>query len=260
MSTSFPPTPPPPQQPPVAPPKKTSPWVWILGGCGVLVVLIVLALVATGLFVAKKVKDAGIDPDLMKKNPAVAITKMMAAMNPDIEVLDVDEDRGIIRVRDKKSGKTMTMNFEDVKRGKIVMKGEDGEEVTVQGGEGAGGVFSMKSKDGSVNFGGKWNPPSWVPTYPGATVSAAASGQDANESSGAGYFQTNDSLEQVLDFYERELKNEGMQVSRNVFSPDGKNTMGTVTAADEGNRRYVNVSYGISPKGNMVHVTYTAKK
>jgi cytochrome c-type biogenesis protein CcmH/NrfG len=51
------------------PKKKTSPWVWILGGCGVLVVLIVLALVATSLFIAKKAKDAGLDPDLMKKNP-----------------------------------------------------------------------------------------------------------------------------------------------------------------------------------------------
>lgn len=260
MSTSFPPTPPPPQQPPVAPPKKTSPWVWILGGCGVLVVLIVLALVATGLFVAKKVKDAGIDPDLMKKNPAVAVTKMMAAMNPDIEVLDVDEDRGIIRVRDKKSGKTMTMNFEDVKRGKIVMKGEDGEEVTVQGGEGAGGVFSMKSKDGSASFGGKWNPPSWVPAYPGASVSAAASAQDANESGGTGAFQTSDSLERVLNFYERELKSQGMQVTRNVFSPDGKNSVGTITAADEANKRYVNVNYGASPQGNTVHVTYNEKK
>ena len=135
-----------------------------------------------------------------------------------------------------------------------------GEEVTLQGGEGAGGLFSMKSKDGSVNIGGKWDPPSWVPTYPGATVGASASSHGADESGGAGFFQTKDSLEQVLDFYERELKNEGMKVSRNVYSPDGKNTMGTLTAADENNKRYVNVNYGVSPNGNTVHVMYSVKK
>jgi hypothetical protein len=259
MSTPYPPTPPEPPVP-MAPPKKTSPWVWILGGCGVLVVLIVLALVATGLFVAKKVKDAGIDPDLMKKNPAVAVTKMLAAVNPDIEVLNVDENRGIIELRDKKTGKSMTMNFEDVKKGKIVMKGEDGEEVTMQGGEGAGGLFSMKSKDHNVSIGGKWNPPSWVPTYPGANVTASASGQDAEGEGGAGFFETSDSLEQVLDYYEKELKGQGMQVTRNVFSPDGKNTMGSIAAADEGNKRYVNVNFGVSDKGKMVHVVYSTKK
>jgi hypothetical protein len=244
----------------VVPPKKTSPWVWILGGCGVLVVLIVLALVATGLFVAKKVKDAGFDPTLMKKNPAVAVTKMMAAMNPDIEVMNVDEDRGVITVRDKKTGKSMTMNFEDVKKGKIVMKDDKGEEVTLQGSGGAGGLLSMKSKDGSVNIGGKWNPPSWVPTYPGATVSASASGQDAEQSGGAGFFETSDSLEKVLDYYEHELKGQRMQVTRNVFSPDGKNSMGSLVGSDEGNKRYVNVNYGVSPKGNIVHVVYSNKK
>jgi hypothetical protein len=225
-----------------------------------LVVLIVLALVATGLFVAKKVKDAGLDPDLLKKNPAVAVTKMMAAMNPDIEVLNVDEDRGLITVRDKKTGKSMTMNFEDVKKGKIILKGDDGEKVTLQGSEGAGGLFSMKTKDGSVNIGGKWNPPSWVPTYPGATVNASASGQDGEQAGGAGFFETNDSLEKVLDYYERELKGHGMQVSRNVFSPDGKNSMGSLVGSDDSNKRYVNVNYGVSPKGNMVHVVYSTKK
>ena len=260
MSTPYPPTPPPPQPFPPVQPKKTSPWVWILGGCGVLVVLIVLALVATGLFVAKKVKDAGFDPTLMEKNPAVAITKMMAAMNPDIEVMNVDENRGVITVRDKKTGKSMTMNFEDVKKGKIVMKDDKGEEVTLQGSEGAGGVFSMKSKSGSVNIGGKWNPPSWVPTYPGATVNASASSQDAEGGGGAGYFETSDSLEKVLDYFESELKGAGMQVTRNVFSPDSKNTMGSLVGTDEGNKRYVNVNYGVSDKGRMVHVVYSNKK
>jgi hypothetical protein len=74
---------------------------------------------------------------------------MMAAVNPDIEVLDVDEDRGLVKVREKKTGKTLTLNFEDLKKGKIVVKTNEGEEVAV---------------------GGKWEPPDWVPSYPGVTM------------------------------------------------------------------------------------------
>lgn len=89
---------------------------------------------------------------------------------------------------------------------------------------------------------------------------ASASGQDAEQSGGAGFFETSDSLEKVLDYYEHELKGQRMQVTRNVFSPDGKNSMGSLVGSDEGNKRYVNVNYGVSPKGNIVHVVYSNKK
>jgi hypothetical protein len=240
MSTQYPPTPPPPpQQPAMTPPKKkTSPWVWILGGCGVLVVLIVLALVATGLFIAKKAKDAGLDPDLMKKNPAVAVAKMMAAVHPDIEVLDVDEDRGLVKVREKKTGKTLTLNFEDLKKGKIVVKTNEGEEVAV---------------------GGKWEPPDWVPSYPGVTMNTTVSGEDASEMSGTGFFSTGDSLEKILDFYENQLKSQGMEVTREVSGGVGMKT-GSLTATDSANGRTVHVNYLPAAGGNKVHVSYNAKK
>lgn len=241
MSTPYPPTPPPPpQQPAMTPPKKkASPWVWILGGCGVIVVLIVLALLATGLFIAKKAKDAGLDPDLMKKNPAVAVAKMMASMNPDIEVLDVDEDRGLVKVREKKTGKTLTLNFEDLKKGKIVVKSDEGEEV--------------------ASIGGRWEPPDWVPSYPGVTVTATASGENPSQMSGTGFFSTGDSLEKVLDFYEGQLKSRGMQVTREVSGGGGQKT-GSLTATDSANNRTVNVNYFTASGGNKVHVSYTGKK
>jgi len=252
MSTPYPPAPPQPGQVAPGPPKKTSPWLWILGGCAVLIVLGVLAVVATGLFVAKKAKDAGLDADLLKKNPAVAVTKMMAALNPDLEVLEVDEGRGIVRVRDKKTGKSVTLSFEDVKKGRILMKGEDGEELAVEGGEGPGGLLSMKTKDGSYTVGGKWNPPDWVPAYPGAAVQAAAGGQDSTGASGMGFFSTSDSLEQVLDYYENELKSNGMEVTRSGA--------GALTAQDAAGKRSLSVQYAASPGGNKVSITYSSKK
>ena len=65
MSTAYPPAPQP------APKKKISPIVWILGGCGVFVVLAILVVIAGGLFVFNKAKQAGLDPELMRKNPAL---------------------------------------------------------------------------------------------------------------------------------------------------------------------------------------------
>ena len=55
-------------------------------GCGVVVVIVVVVLIAGGLFVAHKVKQAGFDPELWQKNPAVAASKMITALNPDLEV------------------------------------------------------------------------------------------------------------------------------------------------------------------------------
>ena len=80
MASNVPPLPPPP--PPGAglpAPKKVSPVVWILGGCAVLVFLGVAAMTVGGLFIAHKVKQAGLDPDLMQKHPEVAVVKMIVA-------------------------------------------------------------------------------------------------------------------------------------------------------------------------------------
>ena len=65
------------------------------------------------MFVKQKVKQAGLDPELMQKNPALAISKLVTAFNPDLEVVKVDDDRGIITVYNKKDNKTLTINLED---------------------------------------------------------------------------------------------------------------------------------------------------
>jgi hypothetical protein len=53
----------------------------------------------------------------------MAIAKILTATNPDVEVLSTDEDRNTITIRDKKTRETVTVNFDDVKKGKIVFKG-----------------------------------------------------------------------------------------------------------------------------------------
>src|SRR6266853_1611355 len=61
-------------------PQKTSAVVWILGGCGGLVVLAALFGGLAMYFIAHKAKQFG-------KNPALAITRMIASANPDVDVV-----------------------------------------------------------------------------------------------------------------------------------------------------------------------------
>ena len=63
---------PPPYYPGPGVQKKTSPLVWILAILGVFVVLVIVAVVGIGFFVAHKAKEAGLDSDMVKRNPALA--------------------------------------------------------------------------------------------------------------------------------------------------------------------------------------------
>src|SRR5437016_7787809 len=137
MSTNVPPPGPPPGPPqvppqvamyPPPPARKPNVLLWVLLGIGAFLLLTVIAVVGAGFFLVHKAKQAGIDPELIRKNPAMASVRMMAALNPNIEILSFDEDRSKVVVRDKKSGKTYSVDFEDAKKGKFVVK-EDGKDI-----------------------------------------------------------------------------------------------------------------------------------
>jgi len=216
MASNVPPMPPPP--PPGAPgaglpaPKKVSPVVWILGGCAVLVFLAVAAVTVGGLFIAHKVKQAGFDPELMQKHPELATVKMMVAVNPDAELVNIDEDRGIVTVRNKRTGETVTMNFEDIKKGKISFE-SGGKKVELQGqGQGDTGSFTVKSDQGTATFGaGTVKMPAWLPAYGGSTVQGFSS-QTANGSGGTFSFKTGDATDKVIAFYKDALEKAGFTV------------------------------------------------
>ena len=88
------------------PPKKSNTIVWVLGGLGGCLVLVIICVAAISFFIAHKAKQAGIDTDLLKRNPALAAAKIMVAANPDVEMVSADEGRQEITVRDKQTGKT----------------------------------------------------------------------------------------------------------------------------------------------------------
>jgi hypothetical protein len=213
MASNVPPLPPPPPPPAGLPaPKKVSPVVWILGGCAVLVVLAVAAMMIGGLFIAHKVQQAGLDPELIQKHPELAVVKMMVAANPDAELVSIDESRGIVTVRDKKTGKTVTMNFEDIKRGKMSFESE-GKKVEMEGhGEGDTGSFTVKTDEGTAKFGaGAVKMPAWLPAYGGVSVQGFSS-QTAGGSAGTFSFKASDAFDKVVEFYKDALQKAGFTV------------------------------------------------
>jgi hypothetical protein len=222
--------------------RKTSPLVWVLVIILGLFVLGGIVTVGAGMFFLHKARQAGLDPDLIQRNPGLAVGKMLAAVNPDVEVLSTDEGTGRITVRDKKTGKVVTMTFDDAKRGKFSFsaQGDDGKTASLEIGAGADKL------------------PSWVPTYPGAKVEGTfAMTGDSGEGNGGSFgFSTSDTPEKVMSFYQDKLKELGIGVKMTTHTSEG----GMILGADEGEKRTLHVIVGRESGETKVQVMYGLKK
>ena len=130
---------------PVQPPKKNiHPIVWILIGLAGCVLLVIIAMVAGGIYMASRVAE----------NPVEAIATLVAAGNPDVEVVASNKEKKIVTFREKSTGKTVTLSIDQLNGGKISFSGEgDGKDVRVEAGP--DGV-RVKSADGKeIEIGAK---------------------------------------------------------------------------------------------------------
>jgi hypothetical protein len=216
--------------------------VWVLIIVLGLFVLGGIAVVGTGLFIVHKVRQAGLDPELMQRNPGLAVGKMLAAVNPDVEVLNTDEGAGKITIRDKKTGKVVTMTFDDAKRGRFSFsaQGDDGKTASMEFGAGADKV------------------PSWIPAYPGAKVEGTfAINGDGGEGTGGSFgFSTSDAPARVISFYQDKFKELGISVKMTTTTDKG----GMIVASDEGGTRTLQVVVGSESGATKVQVIYGLKK
>jgi hypothetical protein len=233
---------PPPAQPAAgapAPKKGTSPLVWILAGCGGLIIIVGIIFAGLTYWGYHKVKGY---VETAEKNPALAAAKIAVAVNPDLEIVSEDDEAGTLTIRDKKSGEEITMNAEDIKEGRLKFKNEKGEEVTFEGsGETGKEGFKIKTDKGTMAFGNTAGeaPPSWVPSYPGAKVMASSREETDEGFTGTYSFQTGDSGDAVLAHFEKELKNAGFDVERT--STGAMSGLGTINARRGDGQHTVNV-------------------
>ena len=230
-----------PPLPPVAAPgqRRTSPMVWVLVIVLGLFVLGGATIAGLSFFVVHKVRQAGIDPDLMRRNPGLAISRMVAAVNPDIQVLNTDDSAGTITVRDRRTGKVTTLTFDQARNGRFSVTAQDDQ-----------------GKNATLEFGGSAKGiPDWVPSYPGGSAPQGTYSVSAENGKVGGNFTftTTDSPDRVLSFYLDKCKELGLRTT-NISSPTG----GSVIGRDDTDRRTLAVFVGNgSPTG--VNVTYSVK-
>ena len=102
--------------------RKTSPLIWFLAAALALFLLGAIAAVGSGIVLVHKAKQAGIDARLMHNNPGLATAKLLAATNPDIEIISTDEAKGLVTIRQKSTGKVITVDLDKVKQGKVTLR------------------------------------------------------------------------------------------------------------------------------------------
>ncbi|MBZ5533042.1 MAG: hypothetical protein LAO20_16555 [Acidobacteriia bacterium] len=248
-----------PQTPGAMPPaKKSNALLWVLGGCGTLIVIVILCFVGLYYYGMHKLEKAGISREQMQKNPALSAAKLAVTVNPDTEIVSSDDNAGTMVVRDKKTGKTTKMKFDPQKR-TMVITDEKGKETTFSA-DSEKGNLEIKSDDGTMKIGANADkPPDWVPVYPGSSPKNTYSLSDAKEQNGSYVFTTSDASDKVMNYYDQQLRSGGLEVSSTTHISEGK-VSGMVNGESKDKKRTVIVTVGAEGDGTSVSVVFTSKK
>jgi hypothetical protein len=184
---------------------------------------------------------------------------MLTSFNPDLEVVSVDENRGIIKVREKKTGKTLTMNLEDARNGRISFQDDTGQTVELEAkGDGNSGALKVRGPEGTMELGTGGKPPDWIPSYPGGQGLGSMQFTRTDQAGGTYSFKTSDDTARVTSFYEDALKKQGFQVERVAIGQAG---MALLKATETGSGRTVQVTVTTgSEAGTVVGITFETGK
>jgi hypothetical protein len=257
------PTPPPSTtQPSYAPPppkkKGLSPLAWVGIGCGALVLIGLIVAGIGVMYVGKKASDLAGD---FEKNPAMAAAKLAVRVNPELELVESDDERGTLTVRNKETGEVLTFDLEEIEQGKLSVLTEEGEETSVTFRSGEGGLEIESEQDGTTSrlrFGASAGEiPDWVPVYPGTEPASNFISATGEGTQGMFSLTTDDSPDDVLSWYSDEIEDLGMEPERSTFSSAG--SRGGLVSGEAGGRQ-VNATVANQREGTLVTVTFSDKQ
>jgi hypothetical protein len=246
---------PPPQ---AQPPKKSNALMWVLVGVGGFILLLILAAGVGSYVLYRTVKHVGFDSALMQRNPGLAMAKMVTAMNPDYQTVTSDDSAGTITVREKSTGKVLTLRFDPDKKTMVIV-GDDGKEAKISvSGDDKNGSVEIQSPDGTVKFGTSAGntAPSWVPVYPGSATQGVGSSQTQDGNAYSYVFKTPDAASKVISYFQDAFKSQGFTVTQVVTTNQG----GMLAAEDSGKQHSAVLIIGSSNSGTDVSVTAVEKK
>ncbi|HEY6333470.1 MAG TPA: proline-rich domain-containing protein [Blastocatellia bacterium] len=251
------------------PPKKSGmrPLFYILGGCAGLVVVGVIVFFVFSYLVYNKakraVKEAGLDPALMQSKPALAAAKTFVALNPDLEIVSTDDNKGLITIRNKKTGETVTMTVDEANKGKVSFSkdGKDVGSVNMHTDKDSASL-EFKTNEGTAKFGAGTTDtaPGWVPNYGVRDITWDVAAHTGNVHTGTYHFVTPDGQENVAIFYEAEFKQKGFKVdTATTTSGTEKNTILTYNDGTDDRGGVVSLTQN-SGGGTKVAVMFKAKE
>ncbi|HUP24438.1 MAG TPA: hypothetical protein VNB06_16020 [Thermoanaerobaculia bacterium] len=182
--------------------KGFHPLVWVGIGCGVLLMLGVVGVVAAGWFVKSKAEQL---VENIEKRPVETAARAFAALNPELEFVSADEAAETVTLRNSRSGEVITIDYAQLREGRVSFEGAEG--TTTFEADGEQGV-SVTSADGTFRLGAGGDLPAWVPLPDGVEAQAAYTSTRDGKSSGT-FTVTGSTAAEVLAFYQQTLPDRG---------------------------------------------------
>ena len=235
--------------------KGLGPWVWLGIGCAGILVLSGVAFSLAGYFIYGKAKDVARE---MEEDPVALTSRLIAAANPEIELVDADKSNRVITFRNTETGEEFTFDYDDIEEGKFSFTSGDESTSIDFNTDSDTGAMTITTEDGqTMTYGaGASEHPDWVPVYPGTEPQGTYASETPEMRAGAFSFETTDGLDQVLDYHVSELEAAGFVIQNRTTTPTG--AMILATSSDE--IRSVTVTASVNDDNISAMVNFTEKK
>lgn len=164
----------------------------------------------------------------MRDNPTRAAAETIVRMNPELEIVSIDDEAGTLEFRSSGTGEQVTVEFEDIAAGRFSLTNDQGE-FRVASAEGEEGSVTITGPDGAESrFGASadlYLVPEWVPLYPNARLTQSLYAvRAAQATTGRVMSKTGDSARDVVDHYTRRFHGEGYEIVAISRTPSGSGT------------------------------------
>ena len=196
--------------------KKGIHWlVWVGGGCALVAILGVVAVLGLGIFAVNKATDL---VEEVTENPITMMARAYDLANPEVEFVEADEEGRTVVFRNTETGETATFDFSDLESGRIRFEDSSGDEVNVDASDGG---LRIESNDGTIGVGASaGDVPDWVPVLPNGETNATYTSNVGEQVGGQLQIVTDASLDDAAAEYKALLEAAGYSIETELSQGD----------------------------------------